>query len=381
MPVTAGERAIIAALHDLCGWAARKDVMAITKMPAAQFDHAVRRLRWSGRLSMDGYRLSPGAMAEEAERRAKLGETQAKAGDEAASLRREVCDQNKDAETGNVGTRKRGSAGAVTSVEAVTEGAAAPSVTRADRVAGADKMGADEAAPALDAMSGAELAALLRARAAAAGVTLTEFVRPLWPNSQSPGAMLQSLSTVQRVKPATRARVSALLRGEPLPPSHNRPRPGVFAPPAGRADQLSEGDIEARRLAVEEGRAAKVRAAVAAEAAAAVGRRAVAGALGQVRGPRTMQAHEIAAVAGQVGRPDDIDAELRALPLGARLQLEGLRPGAGSAAAVLRDNWARHWALLAQLSVRTGERPIPLLCRLIEDEAREVGVKMARRCR
>lgn len=74
--------------------------------------------------------------------------------------------------------------------------------------------------------------------------------------------------------------------------------------------------------------------------------------------------------AGPVRKPRD-----PALPIGAYLQLTQIEDGPGAARASLRECWPETHELLGRMAAQLGERPLPLLVRLINDEAARHGLR------
>lgn len=66
------------------------------------------------------------------------------------------------------------------------------------------------------------------------------------------------------------------------------------------------------------------------------------------------------------------------LSIGAQVQMERLSDGPAAGLAVLREAWPETLSLLQRLAARTGERPIPLIVRLIREAAAEQQLRMAR---
>lgn len=133
------------------------------------------------------------------------------------------------------------------------------------------------------------------------------------------------------------------------------------AAPSGalEAKDAEAADIAARRDAVERDRAEALRAATRAEAEA----------LGRNR-----------KIAGTVGGGMAAGAKLSVPPpprdsYGAAFQAAFMADGPGSAAGVLRAAWPEDLRLLERIAQAHGERPVPMLVRLIRAEARRLDIR------
>lgn len=66
------------------------------------------------------------------------------------------------------------------------------------------------------------------------------------------------------------------------------------------------------------------------------------------------------------------------LSLGAKIQMDMLKDSAVAVGSVLRQAWPTYWSLLGRLAQACGERPIPLILRLIREEAARKGLRRTR---
>lgn len=65
------------------------------------------------------------------------------------------------------------------------------------------------------------------------------------------------------------------------------------------------------------------------------------------------------------------------LSLGGQMQMDQLSDGPGAGRAMLRERWPETHELLGRMAAQLGERPLPLLVRLINDEAARHGLRRA----
>lgn len=133
------------------------------------------------------------------------------------------------------------------------------------------------------------------------------------------------------------------------------------AAPSGalEAKAAEAAEIAARRDAVEQERAEQLRAATRAEAEAAGRARRIAGTVGggMAAGSRL----------SVPARPRD--------SYGAAFQAAFMNDGPGSAAGVLRAAWPEDLRLLERIAQAHGERPVPMLVRLIRAEAQRMDLR------
>lgn len=140
-------------------------------------------------------------------------------------------------------------------------------------------------------------------------------------------------------------------------PDEARRAEGVLLVPDGDERESIIARVEEK----EQARATRVAALIRQEAEAAGARRRLARSTGTVS--RTLPAPVAA-------DPD--------LSLGAQIQMHAIKDSAGSVPSVLRTAWPIYWALLGRLAQACGERPIPLILRLIREEAERRGLRRSR---
>lgn len=141
--------------------------------------------------------------------------------------------------------------------------------------------------------------------------------------------------------------------------SPDEARPAEGSVPAPDGDERES--IIARVEETEQARATRVADLIRQEAEASAARRKLARSTGTV-------SHTLPA-------PVAPDADLS---LGARIQMHALKDSAGAVDRVLRTAWPAYWSLLGRLAQACGERPIPLILRLIREEAARRGLRRSR---
>ncbi len=206
----------------------------------------------------------------------------------------------------------------------------------------------------------------LRLAAKAKGVPLKTIVAPIWANATNPASNLASMEMARRVRPDLLVRVKAALRGDPVPP-----KPAADGTASKRSEReakaLARQSAERERLLAaqaesaerEQQRAQSLADAVKAEAEAAGRSRRIAGTVGG----GTVAGSKLSVPA----RPQD--------SFGAAFQSAWMGDGPGSAAGVLRAAWPEDLRLLERIAQAHGERPVPMLVRLIRDEARRMDLR------
>ena len=244
-----------------------------------------------------------------------------------------------------------------------------PVVGRMDAVA--------DAIGRMDMMTGAELAAVLRERARLADVALLDFVAPLWAH---PPTGLNNLRAARRPIAATVARIAAFLAGEPLPPPR---KVAVRVAQARHARGVAvAGSAEVPASPALPTTTPTLAQQIKADAAAAQRKAATMSSLSAVklshgeRGPEQFVGDAWVLPPSHSGGASGRAAN--ELTLGGRMQMMRLGDGPGAGIAVLREAWPDALRRLEALAVRSGERPIPCLVRLIHDAADEAGVRLRR---